>query len=323
MVICTTLSIIIGYIMDLLFGDPHNIPHPVSAIGKLISICTDKFLKLNDTSEHKKRNGKIMVFIVEFFCAFVPFGILYVLYSFNLAVGLIAEGIMCYQILAAKSLKDESNKVADAIKDGDIERARYNVSMIVGRDTKKLDEAGIIRAAVETVAENTSDGVIAPLFYMSFGGAVLGFMYKGVNTMDSMVGYKNEKYLDYGRAAALLDDIVNFIPARISAVLMIISAGLLGYNMPNAYKIFKRDRYKSASPNSGQTEAACSGALDIRLLGDAYYFGKLVKKPYIGDANRDIEYKDIYRANRLMYMSTFLMMAVILIIRVAIIGIIK
>ena len=258
--IYTTLSIVIGYILDLFFGDPHSIPHPVSAIGKLISACTNKLLKPDDTSKRKRRNGKIMVCIVEFLCAFVPFCILYVLYSFHFVLGLIAESIMCYQILAAKSLKDESNKVADAIKNGDIERARYNVSMIVGRDTKQLDEAGITRAAVETVAENTSDGVIAPLFYMSFGGAVLGFVYKGINTMDSMTGYKNNKYLDYGRAAALLDDVVNFIPARISAFLMIISSKLLRYDATNAYRIFKRDRYKSASPNSGQTEAVCSGA---------------------------------------------------------------
>lgn len=318
MVIYTTLSIIIGYILDLLFGDPHNIPHPVSVIGKLISFCTSKFLNPDDTFKRKRRNGKIMVCIVEFLCAFIPFCILYAMYSFHFVAGIIAESIMCYQILAAKSLKDESNKVADAIKAGDIEKARYNVSMIVGRDTKLLDEAGITKAAVETVAENASDGVIAPLFYMLFGGAVLGFMYKGVNTMDSMVGYKNDKYLDYGRAAALFDDVVNFIPARISAFLMIISSKLLGYDMDSAYKIFKRDRYKSASPNSGQTEAVCAGALGIRLLGDAYYFGKLVKKPYIGDACREIEYKDIYRANKLMYMSTFLMVFIVVSIRMII-----
>lgn len=314
----TTISILNGYILDLIIGDPHSIPHPVVLVGKLISFCTDRLLKDNYTSFKKRRNGFIMVVVVAFLSAFVPFCILYAAYSFNMVFGVVVESIMCWQILAVKSLKTESTRVLTALKENDIERARYNVSMIVGRDTRPLDEKGITRAAVETVAENSSDGVIAPLFYMLPGGAVAGFLYKGINTMDSMTGYKNEKYIDFGRAAARLDDIVNFIPSRIAALLMVISAFLLGYDAKNAWRIFKRDRYKSTSPNSGQTEAVCAGALGIELLGNAYYFGKLVERPSIGDAIRNIEYYDINRANRMMYCMAFLMAALVIIIRMCV-----
>lgn len=303
----TTISIVIGYILDLILGDPYSIPHPVVAIGKLVTFCTNRLLNENNTSYRKKINGLIMVLIVVLVSAFVPFCILYLVYSVHIYAGVIVESIMCWQILAAKSLKTESIKVEKALKENDIEKARYNVSMIVGRDTKELDAVGITKAAVETIAENSSDGVIAPLFYMLSGGAVLGFLYKGINTLDSMVGYKNDQYIDFGMAAARLDDIANFIPARISAFLMILSAFILRFDAKNAWRIFKRDRYKSTSPNSGQTEAACAGALGIELLGDAYYFGKLVKKPVVGDAIRNIEPDDIHNADKLMYCMTFIM----------------
>lgn len=303
----TTISIVIGYILDLILGDPYSIPHPVVAIGKLVTFCTNRLLNENNTSYRKKINGLIMVLIVVLVSAFVPFCILYLVYSVHIYAGVIVESIMCWQILAAKSLKTESIKVEKALKENDIEKARYNVSMIVGRDKKELDAVGITKAAVETIAENSSDGVIAPLFYMLSGGAVLGFLYKGINTLDSMVGYKNDQYIDFGMAAARLDDIANFIPARISAFLMILSAFILRFDAKNAWRIFKRDRYKSTSPNSGQTEAACAGALGIELLGDAYYFGKLVKKPVVGDAIRSIEPDDIHNADKLMYCMTFIM----------------
>lgn len=303
----TTISIVIGYILDLILGDPYSIPHPVVAIGKLVTFCTNRLLNENNTSYRKKINGLIMVLIVVLVSAFVPFCILYLVYSVHIYAGVIVESIMCWQILAAKSLKTESIKVEKALKENDIEKARYNVSMIVGRDTKELDAVGITKAAVETIAENSSDGVIAPLFYMLSGGAVLGFLYKGINTLDSMVGYKNDQYIDFGMAAARLDDIANFIPARISAFLMILSAFILRFDAKNAWRIFKRDRYKSTSPNSGQTEAACAGALGVELLGDAYYFGKLVKKPVVGDAIRNIEPDDIHNADKLMYCMTFIM----------------
>ncbi|MCI9079540.1 MAG: cobalamin biosynthesis protein CobD [Lachnospiraceae bacterium] len=315
--ICITglISIIAGYILDLIIGDPYSIPHPVVAIGKLVAFCTDKLLCKDNTVQEKRRNGLIMVIIVECACAVIPLCILYLVYRLDVAAGIVIESIMCWQILAAKSLKTESTKVEIALEENDIEKARFSVSMIVGRDTTDLDAEGITKAAVETVAENSSDGVIAPLFYMFFGGAVTGFLYKGINTMDSMAGYKNEKYIDFGRAAAKLDDIANFIPARISAFLMVTSAFILGYDAKNAWKIFVRDRYKSTSPNSGQTESVCAGALNIELLGDAYYFGKLVKKPSIGDAIRDIEPYDIHKANNLMYCMEFLMVIFIILLK--------
>ncbi len=318
MCIAGLISIIAGYIIDLIFGDPRTVPHPVVAIGKLVSFCTDRLLCQDSGAKEKRRNGIFMVVIVECACIAVPFCILYLAYRLHLVAGIVIEGIMCWQILAAKSLKTESTKVETALYNNNIEEARFNVSMIVGRDTANLDAEGITKAAVETVAENSSDGVIAPLFYMLFGGAVAGFLYKGINTMDSMAGYKNEKYIDFGRAAAKLDDIANFIPARISALLMVVSAFILGYDAANAWKIFLRDRYKSTSPNAGQTEAACAGALGIELLGDAYYFGKLVKKPSIGDALRDIEPCGIHKANKLMYCMEFLMVVFIIVLRLGV-----
>ena len=244
----------------------------------------------------------------------VPGGILYLAYHISFYLGLAVESFMCYQILATKSLKVESDRVYQEIQTGDIARARKAVSMIVGRDTQNLTIEGVTKAAVETVAENTSDGVIAPLFYMVIGGALLGFGYKAVNTMDSMVGYKNDRYLYFGRTAAKLDDIVNYIPARISALLMVISCFFCGkeFDGKRAWYIFKRDRYNHASPNSAQTEAVCAGALGIRLAGNASYFGKIVQKPYIGDAERAVETEDIKRANRLLYATAILCEAICL-----------
>ena len=211
------------------------------------------------------------------------------------------ETVMCYQILATRALRDESMKVYDALKTGTLQDGRKAVSMIVGRDTERLSEAGVVRAAVETVAENTSDGIIAPLFYAALGGPVLAWVYKAVNTMDSMVGYKNEIYLYFGRAAARLDDLVNYIPSRLSAVLMILASFFCRLDGKQAVKIYRRDRRKHASPNSAQTEAVCAGALGVQLAGDAWYFGVLHKKPVIGDDLRPVEPEDIPRANRLMF----------------------
>ncbi|MDE6709028.1 MAG: adenosylcobinamide-phosphate synthase CbiB, partial [Oscillospiraceae bacterium] len=192
----------------------------------------------------------------------------------------------------------------------------------VGRDTDKLDETGIIKAAVETVAENTSDGVTAPLMYISVGGAALGFFYKAANTMDSMIGYKNEKYADIGKFAAKLDDFLNFIPSRLTALIMIFSAYLLKFNGRNAFKIWQRDRRKHASPNSAQTESVCAGALEIQLAGDAYYFGELHKKEYIGDNIRPVENEDIRRANRLMYCTSVVVLFFSAAVRALILGVI-
>lgn len=225
------------------------------------------------------------------------------------------ETVMCYQLLATKSLRDETMKVYTALRAGDVEGARRAVSMVVGRDTAVLDDIGITKAAVETVAENTSDGIIAPLLFMVIGGAPLGYFYKAVNTMDSMVGYKNERYLYFGRAAAKFDDVVNWFPARLSAVLMVCAGGLLGMDAGNAWRIYVRDRYNHSSPNSAHTEAVTAGALHIQLAGNAYYFGKLYEKLTLGDADRPVEYEDIRRAGRLLYGTAVLALLVFLAVK--------
>lgn len=308
-------AFIAGFALDLLIGDPHFIPHPVRLIGSLISFC-DKRLNCDagyNISEKKLnlikyKRGMLLAFTVIFATFAISVIIIVAAYSINLYAGVIAEAVMTWQILATKCLRVESMRVYDALRTDGVDAGRRAVSMIVGRDTSVLDAAGVTRAAVETIAENTSDGVIAPMLYTAIGGPVLGFVYKAVNTMDSMLGYKNDKYMYFGRFAARLDDVVNFIPARISAYLMIAAAFIGGrqFDGKNAYRIFKRDRFNHASPNSAQTESVCAGALRVQLAGDAVYFGKLVKKKYIGDGLREIEYEDIKRANRLMYITAFL-----------------
>ena len=309
------IAFIAGFVLDLLIGDPHFIPHPVRLIGSLISFLDKRLnsdVKYNSSENEanltKYKRGVLLVFTVIFATFAVSVIILVAAYSINLYAGVIAEAVMTWQILATKCLRVESMRVYDALSTDGVDAGRRAVSMIVGRDTSVLDEAGVTRAAVETIAENTSDGVIAPMLYTAIGGPVLGFVYKAVNTMDSMLGYKNDKYMYFGRFAARLDDVVNFIPARISAYLMIIAAFIGGrqFDGRNAYRIFKRDRFNHASPNSAQTESVCAGALRVQLAGDAVYFGKLVKKKYIGDRLREIEYEDIKRANRLMYITAFL-----------------
>ena len=308
-------AFIAGFVLDLLIGDPHFIPHPVRLIGSLISFL-DKRLNCDDgynISEKKinlikYKRGMLLAFTVIFATFAMSVIIIVAAYSINLYAGVIAEAVMTWQILATKCLRVESMRVYDALRTDGVDAGRRAVSMIVGRDTSVLDAAGVTRAAVETIAENTSDGVIAPMLYTAIGGPVLGFVYKAVNTMDSMLGYKNDKYMYFGRFAARLDDVVNFIPARISAYLMIAAAFIGGrqFDGKNAYRIFKRDRFNHASPNSAQTESVCAGALRVQLAGDAVYFGMLVKKKYIGDGLREIEYEDIKRANRLMYITAFL-----------------
>lgn len=301
------IAFVCGFVLDLVFGDPHALPHPIRLIGTLIAGLEKKLLKLQMRDEKKEfYKGILLVVLVLFSTGAVAALVLVVAYWLHPVAGIVIESVMTYQILATKCLKDESMKVYQSLNEQGLEAGRVAVSMIVGRDTNVLDETGVVKAAVETVAENTSDGVIAPMLYTALGGPVLGFVYKAVNTMDSMVGYKNDKYLYFGRAAAKLDDVVNFIPARISAYLMIAAAYIGGkaFDGKQAYRIYKRDRRNHASPNSAQTESVCAGALGIQLAGDASYFGKVVKKPYIGDAHRAVEREDIVRVNRLMYVTT-------------------
>ena len=312
------IAFVLGFFLDLIVGDPHWLYHPVRIIGALISLLEKIFLgdkkKETDTKDNNKKiaAGLFTVIIVLTLTLIICSLLVVGAYFINIYLGLFIEVIMTYFILATKSLKVESMKVYKALEKSTLEDARKAVSMIVGRDTENLSEEGVVKAAVETVAENTSDGVIAPMIFTCIGGPILGFLYKAVNTMDSMIGYKNDRFLYFGRVAAKLDDIVNFIPARISALLMIL-ASLLGgknYSFRNAIKIFKRDRYNHASPNSAQTESVCAGALSVRLAGDASYFGKVVIKPYIGDDIRSIERDDIKRICRLMYITAFICMII-------------
>ena len=302
-----TIALAAGYLLDLLIGDPRWLYHPVCLIGNLITLLEKGIRKIFPKTEKGELFGGFLeVILVCLISLGVPCAVLSTLYRYMPLAGLVLETFWCYQLLATKSLKDESMKVYDRLKNGTIEEARYAVSMIVGRDTSELTEEGVTKAAVETVAENSSDGVIAPMLYMALGGAPLMFLYKGINTMDSMLGYKNDRYLYFGRCAAKLDDLANYIPARISGWLMVAAAFLTGMDGKNAAKIYKRDRRNHASPNSAQTEAAVAGALRVQLAGNAYYFGKLYEKPTIGDKLREVEPEDIRRANRLLYGASLL-----------------
>ena len=305
------LAVILGFILDLIVGDPHWLYHPIRLVGHLIS-GLEKLLRriCPKTEQGELIAGGFLLVLTAGITTVVAWGLL-------LAAGLVhpclrfaLEVIMCYWVLATKSLKTETMKVYDALKEGDLKKARFAVSMVVGRDTEVLDDIGVTKAAVETVAENASDGVIAPLLFLMIGGAPLGFFYKAVNTMDSMVGYKNDKYLYFGRAAAKFDDVLNYIPARLSGMLMCGAAAFCGMDSKNAWRIYWRDRYNHSSPNSAHTEATAAGAMHIQLAGNAYYFGKLYEKPTLGDPDRPVEYEDIPRVNRLLYATAILSLVV-------------
>ena len=273
------------------------------------SCCAVGFLHQNKNKREVLAGGILWILTVSL-SFLVPAVLLFAAGKVHPAVRFLLETFWCYQIFAARCLVGESRKVYQKLKEDDLPGARKAVSMIVGRDTENLTAEGVTKAAVETVAENTSDGVTAPLLFLLIGGAPLGFLYKAVNTMDSMLGYKNEKYLYFGRIPAKMDDVFNYIPARLTAWFMIVAAFLTGMDGKNAWKIYLRDKRKHASPNSAQSESVCAGALDVQLAGDAVYFGKIYKKDYIGDAIRKIEPEDILRAGKLMYMTTILMMVV-------------
>lgn len=294
-------ALVFGFAIDRILGDPRWLPHPIRAIGTLIAVCEQLLRRMfPDTKTGLRAAGVVLVVLVAGISTAVAALLLWASYSVSAWLGLAVETILCYFMLAARSLEDESMKVYHALEDEGLEAGRAAVAMIVGRDTNELDEEGVTKATVETIAENASDGVVAPLLFMAVGGAAAGVFYKAVNTMDSMVGYKNDAYQYFGTAAALLDDVLNWIPARVSGMLMCAVAGLAGLDSAGAWRIFKRDRRNHASPNSAHTEAACAGALGVQLAGPARYFGVLKDKPTIGDATRPIELEDIVRANTLL-----------------------
>lgn len=297
-------AIVAGFILDLIFGDPHWLPHPICLIGNLIGFLEKNLRRLLAPGKTALLlGGALMVVIVLSLSYVVPYAVLMLAEQVSPWLRFALETVMFYQIFATKCLRDESMKVYTALHNNDLEDARVKLSWIVGRDTKELTAEEVTKGAVETVAENTADGIIAPMFYMFIGGAPLAFLYKGINTMDSMVGYKNDKFLYFGRCAAKLDDVANLIPARITGILMILASYFLNMNAAGAWKIFWRDRYNHLSPNSAMTESVTAGALNIQLGGDHYYFGKLVHKDTIGDNIRPVVAEDIVAVNNLLYMT--------------------
>ena len=315
-------AILLGYGLDLLIGDPHSIPHPVVLIGKLISALEKRLRRIfPKTVRGENLAGGVLWVLVAGISTAVPAGILWICGRVHPMLALGVEAVMCGQILCTKSLKDESMKVFRALKSGDLSASRQAVSMIVGRDTAELDEAAVTRAAVETVAENSSDGIVAPILFLALGGAPLGFFYKAVNTMDSMLGYVEPPYKNIGLVPAKMDDVMNFLPSRIAAVLMLAAGTVLGMDGKNGWKIFRRDRFCHASPNSAQTESMCAGLMGLRLAGDAYYHGVLHKKQFIGDALRPIEPEDIPRACRLLYGTSLCALMLALGVRILISGV--
>ena len=300
------IKIWIAYVLDLIFGDPQNIIHPVQVIGKMIS-SGEKFL-LGENSSLSRKYKFFAGMILNITVISLTYGITYLIrrISENSIIFTVAEIYLMYTIFSINSLAREGNRVYNILKEGNIERARKDLSYLVSRDTGTMDEKMIIRSTMETISENTVDGIVAPMLYMFLGGLPLSMTYKAINTFDSMVGYKNEKYMDFGKFSAKLDDVANFIPARITGILIVIASMILGYDYKNSLKIFIRDRKNHSSPNSGHAEAGVAGALGVQFGGRVSYFGKEVDKPVIGDKIKNFELEDIKKNIKIMYATSFL-----------------
>ena len=304
------IKIWIAYVLDLIFGDPQNIIHPVQVIGKMIS-SGEKYL-LGKRHESDRKYKFFAGMILNITVISVTYAVTYLIYksSENSIIFTVAEIYLMYTIFSINSLAREGNRVYNILKEGNIERARKDLSYLVSRDTGTMDEKMIIRSTMETISENTVDGIVAPMLYMFLGGLPLSMTYKAINTFDSMVGYKNEKYMDFGKFSAKLDDVANFIPARITGILIVIASMILGYDYKNSLKIFIRDRKNHSSPNSGHAEAGVAGALGVQFGGRVSYFGKEVDKPVIGDKIKDFELEDIKKNIKIMYAASFLSLVV-------------
>ncbi|SHH41065.1 cobalamin biosynthesis protein [Tepidibacter thalassicus] len=312
------VSTYVGYVLDIIFGDPYCLPHPVIYIGKLIKFIENSIRNITKSRMGLKMGGFVLNFVVVIITYLTTYFILKISKGINYYFYIILNTLIIYTTLATKCLKDEAVKIYNVLKEGDITKARKQLSYIVGRDTQSLSKNEIIRAVVETVAENTVDGIISPMFYLFIGGAPLAMAYKAVNTLDSMIGYKNEKYIDIGFASAKIDDIANFIPARITAFVMALSSMFLGFDYKNSIKIAIRDRKNHKSPNCAYPEGAVAGALGIRLGGTNYYFGEKVYKPTIGDKLREIDEEDIIKTNKIMYLTSFLSLVIFSIVYIVI-----
>ena len=312
------IKIWIAYVLDLIFGDPQNIIHPVQVIGKMISSGEKSLLEKKYKSDRKYKFFAGMILNITVIS--LTYGITYLIRrtSENSIILTVAEIYLMYTVFSINSLAREGNRVYNILKEGNIERARKDLSYLVSRDTGTMDEKMIIRSTMETISENTVDGIVAPMMYMFLGGLPLSMTYKAINTFDSMVGYKNEKYMDFGKFSAKLDDVANFIPARVTGILIVISAMILGYDYKNSLKIFIRDRKNHSSPNSGHAEAGVAGALGVQFGGRVSYFGKEVDKPVIGDKIKDFELEDIKKNIKIMYAASFLSLVVFSVISVGI-----
>lgn len=298
------IEIILGFLLDLIVGDPQNPIHPIRIIGSLCK-TVEKFFR-SILKRYLKVAGLLTWILVVFIVFIFNYLLLKVTYRINPSVTMILGSVMIYFCISTKALKIEGLKVVKYVIKDDIEGARKQLSYIVGRDTKNLDKESILKAVVETVAENMSDGVIAPLFYAGIGGAPLAFLYKAVNTMDSMFGYKNDKYIEFGYFPAKLDDVFNYIPARLSGYFIVVVSFILGLDYKNSFKIYKRDKNNHSSPNSAHPEAAVAGALNVQLGGPNYYFGKLVEKQTIGDDREKIDINKVNNTNNILYYSAVL-----------------
>ena len=298
------IKIWIAYVLDLIFGDPQNVVHPVQVIGKIISAGEKVLLR----KKYKFLAGAVL----NIFTVSITYTSMYLISkSVKISVFFMSiEIYLMYTIFSINSLAREGNRVYRIMKEGDIEKARKDLSYLVSRDTEMMDEKMIIRSTMETISENTVDGIVAPMFYMFLGGMPLAMAYKAINTLDSMVGYKNEKYMEFGKFSAKVDDVANFIPARITGILIVLASMILGYDYKNSLKIFIRDRKNHSSPNSAHSEASVAGALGVQFGGKVSYFGKEINKPTIGDKIKDFELEDIRKNIRIMYVTSFLSLVI-------------
>lgn len=308
--------VVLGFVLDLLLGDPPNWPHPVKLMGRAISRFTKRFNRETDSAQTRRFWGGVLWFLIVGGTGIIALSIMWGVAHLNRWLTLALGTYLSYTCLSIRGLVIESQKIIHSLRGHHLEKARRQVGMIVGRDTDQLSEEEVCQATIETVAENTSDGVIAPMVCLIIGGPVLGLMYKAVNTLDSMVGYQNEKFADFGRFSACADDVINYLPARLTWVLLMVGSMLLHYDFRTAFIVGRRDRKKHRSPNSGFSESVVAGALDLRLGGPHYYFGELVTKPYIGLASaKSARTADIKLTLRLLYVAAWLCLSLCVILR--------